>query len=41
LFAQVRAAMADDDPAQEFLILVWLPTSMVFSRLKRLDVGAA
>ncbi len=41
LFAEVRAVIADYDPAQEFLVLVWLPASMFFYRLKRLDAGAA
>ena len=39
LFAEVRAAIAEYDPAQEFLALVWLPASMFFYRLKRLDAG--
>ena len=41
LFAGTRAAIADYDPAQEFLVLVWLPASMFFSRRKRLDAGTA
>ncbi len=41
LFAEVRAAIADDDPAQESLVLVWLPASMCFYRLKRVDAGTA
>jgi hypothetical protein len=40
-FAEVRAAIANYDPAQEFLVLVWLPASMVFYRLERLDAGIA
>ena len=40
-FAEVRAAIANYDPAQEFLVLVWLPASMFFYRLKRLDAGTA
>ena len=39
LFAEVRAAMEEYDPAQEFLVLVWLPEAMFFSRLKRLGAG--
>ena len=39
LFAEARAAIADYDPAREFLVLVWLPASMVFYRLKRVDAG--
>ncbi len=41
LFAEVRAAIAEYDPAHEFLVLVWLPASMFFYRRKRLDVGTA
>ncbi len=41
LFAEARAALVDYDPAHEFLVLVWLPASMFFSRLKRLDAGTA
>ncbi len=41
LFAEVRAAMEEYDPGQEFLVLVWLPASMFFYRLKRLDAGTA
>ena|SRR3712207_887965 len=41
VFAEVRAAIAAYDPAQEFLVLVWLPASMFFYRLKRLDAGTA
>ncbi len=41
LFAEVRAAIAEYDPAQEFLVLVWLPASMVFYRHKRLNAGPA
>jgi len=41
LFAEARAAIADDEPAQEFLVLVWLPASMAFSRRKRLAAGPA
>jgi hypothetical protein len=36
LFAEVRAAIANYDPAQVFLVLVWLPSSMFFYRLTRL-----
>ena len=39
LFAEVKTAIADYDPAQEFLVLVWLPASMFFYRLKWLDAG--
>jgi hypothetical protein len=39
LFAEVKTAIADDDPSQEFLVLVWLPASMFFYRLTRLDAG--
>ena len=39
LFAEVRAALADYDPAREFLVLVWLPASMFFYRLQRIDAG--
>ncbi len=39
LFAEVKTAIGDYDPAQEFLVLVWLPASMFFYRLKRLDAG--
>jgi hypothetical protein len=28
-----------NDPAQEFLVLVWLPASMFFYRRKLLDAG--
>ena len=31
--AEARAAIVDDDPAEAFLVLVWLPASMFFSRL--------
>ena len=41
LFAEARAAIADYDPAREFLVLVWLPASMFFYRLKRVDPGTA
>ena len=41
LFAEVKTAIGDYDPAQEFLVLVWLPASMFFYRLNRLDVGTA
>ncbi len=41
LFAEARAALANYDPAQEFLVLVWLPASMFFYRRKRIDVGTA
>ena len=41
LFAEARAALADDDPAREFLVLVWLPASMFFYRFKRLGAGMA
>ena len=41
LFAEARAAIADYDPAQEFLVLVWLPEAMCFYRLNRLDIGTA
>ena len=33
LFTEVRAAIAAYDPAQEFLVLVWLPASMFFYRI--------
>ena len=39
LFAEARAAITDDDPAREFLVLVWLPASMFFYRLKRPGAG--
>ena len=39
LFAEVRAAMEEYDPGQEFLVLVWLPASMFFYRRKQLDAG--
>ncbi len=41
LFAEVRAAIADDDPAQEFLVLAWLPESIFFYRLQRLGTEIA
>ena len=41
LFADARAAIAAYDPAQEFLVLVWLPASMFFYRRKRVDLGTA
>ncbi len=41
LFAEVRPAVAEYDPVREFLVLVWLPASMFFYRLKRLDAGPA
>ncbi len=41
LFAEARAAIADYDPAREFLVLVCLPASVFFYRLKRLDAGTA
>ncbi len=37
LFAEARAAIADYDPEREFLVLAWLPASMFFYRLKRVD----
>ncbi len=40
-FAEVRAAIADYDPAREFLVLVWLPASLFFYRLMRVDAGTA
>ncbi len=39
LFAEARTAIGDYDPAQEFLVLVWLPASMFFYRLTRLGAG--
>ncbi len=41
LFAELRAAIAEYDPAHEFLVLVWLPASMFFYRLQRIDAGTA
>ncbi len=41
LLPVVRASMEDYDPAKEFLVLVWLPASMFFYWLKRLDAGTA
>ena len=41
MFAEAQAAIAEYDPAREFLVLVWLPASMVFYRLQRLGGGAA
>ncbi len=41
MFTEVKTASGDDDPAQEFLVLVWLPVSMFFYRRKRLDAGTA
>ena len=41
LVAEVRAAMEEYDPGQEFLVLVWLPASMFFYRRKQLDAGTA
>ena len=37
LFAEVKAAIVDYDPVREFLVLAWLPASMFFYRLKRVD----
>ncbi len=36
LFTEVKTAIGDYDPSQEFLVLVWLPASMFFYRLKQL-----
>ena len=41
LFAEVKTAIGDYDPSQEFLVLVWQPASMFFCRLKRLNMGTA
>ena len=41
LFAEVKMAIAEYDPAQDFLVLVWLPASMFFCRLQWSDAGTA
>ncbi len=39
LFTEVKTAIGAHDPSQESLVLVWLPASMFFYRLKWLDAG--
>ncbi len=39
LFVEVKTAIGDYDPSQEILVLAWLPASMFFYRMKRLDAG--